>query len=581
MSSVNVHGDKAHARSCVHLEVGSERRDVYLVAASSLEASDWVADLRAVLSLDDELSGPATPTIQPSRSRFSATVRTLDSGRSGSNAGGSREPSPQSSVSVASAGSSPSTPLSVGDSAHSTGVVSASQAREVSSGGRSGGTIAKLGPWSRLRGGSKPSMATSLAAATEQFARSSKQSHEEMTAMTAMMQEALRAKDEQRAAVERLLDAETTVAREARGRAELLQTRLENEAASAAAALDKTVSELTAANASLVTVRARLDATTKRAEWESDRADKAETSLSASQARAETLDTELKDTRVKAAEAETAHAEEAAELREKLVKAAAVERELRTSLDTAKSRAEELAKLRHNETTELERQLSEARGALEAAEERAARAALTAAEALAAEQHRHEEYVAAAEEKERKRRSGFIRWLKSASSGPSARTRWSSRRNGASSKMMSVERQRLEQVVERDAVSPVASGDYPAAAVVCTGTPLSEEVLPLSPVGTEFASAQASPCGLVDEDNPDQMSEYDSMDRAAAEVVRGLMMGEAGTGVMGEGETQVTPEAAIIRRRLFHGLAGSQGVFSADDVIDHLDSPGMHGCRQM
>ena len=68
-----------------------------------------------------------------------------------------------------------------------------------------------------------------------------------------MTREAMDAKDDAMAATRRLLEAEATVAREARGRADALQERLEEKAA----ALEKTRSDLARSAKELAHARAR------------------------------------------------------------------------------------------------------------------------------------------------------------------------------------------------------------------------------------------------------------------------------------------------------------------------------------
>lgn len=50
MSSLNLHRNAAHVGSCVHFEVGAERRGMFLVATSPAAASEWVVDLRSLAS---------------------------------------------------------------------------------------------------------------------------------------------------------------------------------------------------------------------------------------------------------------------------------------------------------------------------------------------------------------------------------------------------------------------------------------------------------------------------------------------------------------------------------------------------
>ena len=172
---------------------------------------------------------------------------------------------------------------------------------------------------------------------------------------------------------------------------------------------------------------------------------------------------------------------------------------------------------------------------------------------------------------------------------------------------------------EEEEHAPAASGDYPAAAVVASsssssadasiGTTEDDDAPPgtsdntqvaavaissalacLSPRSTaesEFASATSSPAGFDNDDDESELLAVRSCcdanveDSVAARAVRELMLGgDVGVGVGEEEEAmQATPEADI-RRRLVYGIA-EPGVFSPEDVIDHLDSPGAHGCRQM
>ena len=88
--------------------------------------------------------------------------------------------------------------------------------------------------------GSNARLASSFASVAEEFSRSNDRARAQMLHASEMTREAMDAKDDAMAATRRLLEAEATVAREARGRADAPSERLEEKAA----ALEKTRSDL-------------------------------------------------------------------------------------------------------------------------------------------------------------------------------------------------------------------------------------------------------------------------------------------------------------------------------------------------
>lgn len=396
VSSHNFHGNQSYFRCCVHVETRGQalERGYFLVATSPDEASRWVADLRALAALEDPApapspaaeppavkTSPVTPTLTPpavkTRPRSASKPRTREPASSSSrpsrfdvaedmrevllSPGLTAPPTPvlitapsrafadasPADASPSSASTGGSTPRSASASSVRSGASRARSARAGSASGSGSGSGSESRPAASGPAawfvGSNARLASSFASVAEEFSRSNDQARAQMLRASEMTREAMDAKDDAMAATRRLLEAEATVAREARGRADALQERLEEKAA----ALEKTRSDLARSAKEL------------------------------------------------------AHAREAlATQREESARAAAVEREIRGSLAAAERRVEALAAERTAAAAEAHRLAAQLRRDLEEAGERALRAAADAQRAVEEERDK----VAVLEEELRRRR---------------------------------------------------------------------------------------------------------------------------------------------------------------------------------
>ena len=384
VSSTNFHGDSDMKGCCVYLELGTPWRAVFLVADSPAKADAFVNDVRMRAGLDQSLATlprAFTPAVKtkgavPAMSQEAANAL-LAPGLTPVRAPAT--PSPNASRQQPAA-RTPGSPLTV--SAIANEASPASSAGSARSGLANDSTrtpsTANSGASKKVGVGwfGKPSLASSIASVAEQFSKSTDLSQEKMNDMTRMMEGAMRAKDEQLSATNRLLEAECTVAREARGRADALQKRLEEKSAQ----LDRRTQELASEKISASALRMKYDSVRETAEEETARADEAEASLARVRRELDDAVRELAETRQKADDTQRALMEEGALLQERHARAVATERELRESLDAAERRGDQLAR----ETAELKQRAADLDQDLSNAEDRAVAAADKAAKELEA-----------------------------------------------------------------------------------------------------------------------------------------------------------------------------------------------------
>jgi hypothetical protein len=534
VSTTNFHGDAEMKGCCVYLELGTPWRTVFLVADSPSDANAFVKDVRIRAGLDATLAAlprALTPAMKakggdPEMSE-EAAIALLAPGLTPVRAPAT--PSPAAARPTAAA-ITPSSPLTV--SAIADEVSPASSAGSArSSGARANASVntpssadsAASGASRKERKGwfGKPSLASSIASVAEQFSKSTDLSQEKMNDMTRMMEGAMRAKDEQLSATNRLLEAECTVAREARGRADALQKRLEEKSAH----LDRRTQEL--ANEKISSSALRMK------DEEASRADEAEASLARVRREAEDLARELTETRQKADDTQRALMEEGALLQERHVKAVATERELRESLASAERRGDVLAR----ETAELKQHVAGLNGDLSIADERAVAAAAAAAKELEAEREKTAELLHVVRTKR-----GFL--------GMFRKTPKASARRGRRALALPAPPATAPPAFRATVVEPAGEFEFRTTAATAAG----------SDVGTD-----------------------ESVDAANAVLARRMMRDgvwintprhrRVGGPVLANAST---PEALIIRKRLVYGA-----VETCEEVIDALDSPHAQGCRQM
>lgn len=552
VSSTNFHGDSDMKGCCVYLELGTPWRAVFLVADSPAKADAFVNDVRMRAGLDQSLAtlpraftpavktkgavpamsqeaanallapgltpvrAPATPS--PNASRQQPAARTPGSPLTVSAI--ANEASPASSAGSARSG------LSSNDSARTPSTANSGASKKVGVG------------WF-----GKPSLASSIASVAEQFSKSTDLSQEKMNDMTRMMEGAMRAKDEQLSATNRLLEAECTVAREARGRADALQKRLEEKSAQ----LDRRTQELASEKISASALRMKYDSVRETAEEETARADEAEASLARVRRELDDAVRELAETRQKADDTQRALMEEGALLQERHARAVATERELRESLDAAERRGDQLAR----ETAELKQRAADLDQDLSNAEDRAVAAADKAAKELEAERKKVAELLHVVRTKR-----GFLGMFRKT---PKA-----------------------SALVEHDEARRSARRGRRAAAALpappATAPPALRGGDVQQPPSSDFEFRTAT-------HTPADGSEVSdgSFDAANAVLARRMMRDgvwmntprhrRVGGPVIANAST---PEAAIIRKRLVYGA-----VETCEEVIDALDSPHAQGCRQM
>ena len=552
VSSTNFHGDSDMKGCCVYLELGTPWRAVFLVADSPAKADAFVNDVRMRAGLDQSLATlprAFTPAVKtkgtvPAMSQEAANAL-LAPGLTPVRAPAT--PSPNASRQQPAA-KTPGSPLTVSaianeaSPASSAGSARSGLSNEVSP--RTPST-ANSGASKKVGVGwfGKPSLASSIASVAEQFSKSTDLSQEKMNDMTRMMEGAMRAKDEQLSATNRLLEAECTVAREARGRADALQKRLEEKSAQ----LDRRTQELASEKISASALRMKYDSVRETAEEETARADEAEASLARVRRELDDAVRELAETRQKADDTQRALMEEGALLQERHARAVATERELRESLDAAERRGDQLAR----ETAELKQRAADLDQDLSNAEDRAVAAADKAAKELEAERKKVAELLHVVRTKR-----GFLGMFRKT---PKA-----------------------SALVEHDEARRSARRGRRAAAALpappATAPPALRGGDVQQPPSSDFEFRTAT-------HTPADGSEVSdgSFDAANAVLARRMMRDgvwmntprhrRVGGPVIANAST---PEAAIIRKRLVYGA-----VETCEEVIDALDSPHAQGCRQM
>ena len=555
VSSTNFHGDSDMKGCCVYLELGTPWRAVFLVADSPAKADAFVNDVRMRAGLDQSLAtlpralaGLAVKTegAVPAMSREAANAL-LAPGLTPLRAPAT--PSPNASRQQPAA-KTPGSPLTVSaianeaSPASSAGSARSGLSNEVSP--RTPST-ANSGASKKVGVGwfGKPSLASSIASVAEQFSKSTDLSQEKMNDMTRMMEGAMRAKDEQLSATNRLLEAECTVAREARGRADALQKRLEEKSAQ----LDRRTHELASEKISASALRMKYDTVRETAEQETARADEAEASFARVRRELDDAVRELAETRQKADDTQKALMEEGALLQERHARAVATERELRESLDAAERRGDQLAR----ETAELKQRAADIDRDLANAEERAVAATAAAAKELEAERKKVAELLHVVRTKR-----GFLGMFRKT---PKA-----------------------SALVEHDEARRSARRGRRAAAAALPAPPATAppalragDVRQLPSSDFEFRTVTRDPAT-----HGSEVSDG-SFDAANAVLARRMMRDgvwmntprhrRVGGPVIANAST---PEAAIIRKRLVYGA-----VETCEEVIDALDSPHAQGCRQM
>ena len=551
VSSTNFHGDSDMKGCCVYLELGTPWRAVFLVADSPAKADAFVNDVRMRAGLDQSLATlprAFTPAVKtkgavPAMSQEAANAL-LAPGLTPVRAPAT--PSPNASRQQPAA-RTPGSPLTV--SAIANEASPASSAGSARSGLANDSTrtpsTANSGASKKVGVGwfGKPSLASSIASVAEQFSKSTDLSQEKMNDMTRMMEGAMRAKDEQLSATNRLLEAECTVAREARGRADALQKRLEEKSAQ----LDRRTQELASEKISASALRMKYDSVRETAEEETARADEAEASLARVRRELDDAVRELAETRQKADDTQRALMEEGALLQERHARAVATERELRESLDAAERRGDQLAR----ETAELKQRAADLDQDLSNAEDRAVAAADKAAKELEAERKKVAELLHVVRTKR-----GFLGMF---------------RKTPKASAL--VEHDEARRSARRGRRAAVALPAPPATAPPALR---GGDVQQPPSSDFEFRTATHTPA------DGDEVSDG-GFDAANAVLARRMMRygvwmntprhRRVGGPVIANAST---PEAAIIRKRLVYGA-----VETCEEVIDALDSPHAQGCRQM
>ena len=551
VSSTNFHGDSDMKGCCVYLELGTPWRAVFLVADSPAKADAFVNDVRMRAGLDQSLATlprAFTPAVKtkgavPAMSQEAANAL-LAPGLTPVRAPAT--PSPNASRQQPAA-RTPGSPLTV--SAIANEASPASSAGSARSGLANDSTrtpsTANSGASKKVGVGwfGKPSLASSIASVAEQFSKSTDLSQEKMNDMTRMMEGAMRAKDEQLSATNRLLEAECTVAREARGRADALQKRIEEKSAQ----LDRRTQELASEKISASALRMKYDSVRETAEEETARADEAEASLARVRRELDDAVRELAETRQKADDTQRALMEEGALLQERHARAVATERELRESLDAAERRGDQLAR----ETAELKQRAADLDQDLSNAEDRAVAAADKAAKELEAERKKVAELLHVVRTKR-----GFLGMF---------------RKTPKASAL--VEHDEARRSARRGRRAAVALPAPPATAPPALR---GGDVQQPPSSDFEFRTATHTPA------DGSEVSDG-SFDAANAVLARRMMRDgvwmntprhrRVGGPVIANAST---PEAAIIRKRLVYGA-----VETCEEVIDALDSPHAQGCRQM
>ena len=556
VSTTNFHGDAEMKGCCVYLELGTPWRTVFLVADSPSDANAFVKDVRIRAGLDATLAAlprALTPAMKakgggPEMSEEAANAL-LAPGLTPVRAPATPSPAAARPTAAVITPSSPLTvsaiadevsPASSAGSARSSGARANANANTPSSADSADSAASGASRKERKGWFGKPSLASSIASVAEQFSKSTDLSQEKMNDMTRMMEGAMRAKDEQLSATSRLLDAECTVAREARGRADALQKRLEEKSAH----LDRRTQELANEKISSSALRMKYDSVRETADEEASRADEAEASLARVRREADDLARELTETRQKADDTQRALMEEGALLQERHVKAVATERELRESLASAERRGDVLAR----ETAELKQHVAGLNDDLSIAEERAVAAAAAAAKELEAEREKTAELLHVVRTKR-----GFLGMFRKTPKAAALAEHDEARRSA----------RRGRRVLALPAPPATAPPAFRATVVEPAGE---------FEFRTTAATAETSDVG-TDE----------SVDAANAVLARRMMRDgvwintprhrRVGGPVLANAST---PEALIIRKRLVYGT-----VETCEEVIDALDSPHAQGCRQM
>ena len=551
VSSTNFHGDSDMKGCCVYLELGTPWRAVFLVADSPAKADAFVNDVRMRAGLDQSLATRPrafTPAVKtkgavPAMSQEAANAL-LAPGLTPVRAPATPSPNASRQQPAARTPGSPLTVSAIANEASPASSAGSARSGLANDSARTPST-ANSGASKKVGVGwfGKPSLASSIASVAEQFSKSTDLSQEKMNDMTRMMEGAMRAKDEQLSATNRLLEAECTVAREARGRADALQKRLEEKSAQ----LDRRTQELASEKISASALRMKYDSVRETAEEETARADEAEASLARVRRELDDAVRELAETRQKADDTQRALMEEGALLQERHARAVATERELRESLDAAERRGDQLAR----ETAELKQRAADLDQDLSNAEDRAVAAADKAAKELEAERKKVAELLHVVRTKR-----GFLGMFRKT---PKA-----------------------SALVEHDEARRSARRGRRAAAALpappATAPPALRGGDVQQPPSSDFEFRTAT-------HTPADGSEVSdgSFDAANAVLARRMMRDgvwmntprhrRVGGPVIANAST---PEAAIIRKRLVYGA-----VETCEEVIDALDSPHAQGCRQM
>lgn len=543
VSSTNFHGDSDMKGCCVYLELGTPWRAVFLVADSPAKADAFVNDVRMRAGLDQSLATlprAFTPAVKtkgavPAMSQEAANAL-LAPGLTPVRAPATPSPNASRQQPALRTPGSPLTVSAIANEASPASSAGSARSGLANDSARTPST-ANSGASKKVGVGwfGKPSLASSIASVAEQFSKSTDLSQEKMNDMTRMMEGAMRAKDEQLSATNRLLEAECTVAREARGRADALQKRLEEKSAQ----LDRRTQELASEKISASALRMKYDSVRETAEEETARADEAEASLARVRRELDDAVRELAETRQKADDTQRALMEEGALLQERHARAVATERELRESLDAAERRGDQLAR----ETAELKQRAADLDQDLSNAEDRAVAAADKAAKELEAERKKVAELLHVVRTKR-----GFLGMFRKT---PKA-----------------------SALVEHDEARRSARRGRRAAAALPALRGGDVQQPPSSDF--EFRTATHTPA------DGSEVSDG-SFDAANAVLARRMMRDgvwmntprhrRVGGPVIANAST---PEAAIIRKRLVYGA-----VETCEEVIDALDSPHAQGCRQM
>ena len=551
VSSTNFHGDSDMKGCCVYLELGTPWRAVFLVADSPAKADAFVNDVRMRAGLDQSLATlprAFTPAVKtkgtvPAMSQEAANAL-LAPGLTPVRAPATPSPNASRQQPALRTPGSPLTVSAIANEASPASSAGSARSGLANDSARTPST-ANSGASKKVGVGwfGKPSLASSIASVAEQFSKSTDLSQEKMNDMTRMMEGAMRAKDEQLSATNRLLEAECTVAREARGRADALQKRLEEKSAQ----LDRRTQELASEKISASALRMKYDSVRETAEEETARADEAEASLARVRRELDDAVRELAETRQKADDTQRALMEEGALLQERHARAVATERELRESLDAAERRGDQLAR----ETAELKQRAADLDQDLSNAEDRAVAAADKAAKELEAERKKVAELLHVVRTKR-----GFLGMF---------------RKTPKASAL--VEHDEARRSARRGRRAAVALPAPPA-----TAPPALRGGDVQQPPSSDFEFRTAT-------HTPADGSEVSDGSFDAANAVLARRMMRDGVWMNTPRHRRVggpalanasTPEAAIIRKRLVYGA-----VETCEEVIDALDSPHAQGCRQM